>query len=151
MPTENGSAWATDAQNASTVCPDSVRPLRSVIVTEIMIGSSTPISANVSWIAVIAALELSVSKIVSISRTSTPPSIKARTCSAYASRTWSNVTARRLASSTEGEIDNVRLSGPSDPATNRGRVGSAAVHRSATSRATRAAARLMSRTSPWVP
>ena len=41
MPTEIGFACCTDAQNASIVWPESVRPLRSVIVTEIRIGSST--------------------------------------------------------------------------------------------------------------
>ena len=39
MPTLNGLACAIDTQNASMVCPDSVRPLRSVIVTEIISGS----------------------------------------------------------------------------------------------------------------
>ena len=36
MPTENGLACAIDTQNASIVWPDSVRPLRSVTVTEII-------------------------------------------------------------------------------------------------------------------
>ena len=39
MPTLNGRACAIDAQNASIVWPDSVRPLRSVTVTEIISGS----------------------------------------------------------------------------------------------------------------
>ncbi len=42
MPTLSGSACETEFQNASTVCPVSVRPLRSVIVPEIMIGRSRP-------------------------------------------------------------------------------------------------------------
>ncbi len=42
MPTENGRAWATEIQNASTVWPESVRPLASVIVPEIMSGRSRP-------------------------------------------------------------------------------------------------------------
>ncbi len=81
-PTLSGSAWDTEFQNASPVCPVSVRPLKSVIVPEIMIGRSRPISASTSLAAKIAALELSVSKIVSMSSTSTPPSMSARTCSA---------------------------------------------------------------------
>ena len=42
MPTASGRACATDVQNASTVWPDSVRPLLSVMVTDTMSGSSTP-------------------------------------------------------------------------------------------------------------
>ena len=42
MPTLNGLACATDTQKASIVCPDSVRPLRSVMVTEIISGRRTP-------------------------------------------------------------------------------------------------------------
>ena len=42
MPTLNGRACAIDTQNASIVCPDSVRPLRSVIVAEIISGRRTP-------------------------------------------------------------------------------------------------------------
>ena len=38
-PIENGSAWRTECQKAVGVWPDSVRPERSVIVPEIMIGS----------------------------------------------------------------------------------------------------------------
>ena len=33
-------------QNASTVCPDNVRPDASVIVPEIQSGTSTPSSSN---------------------------------------------------------------------------------------------------------
>ena len=40
MPTLNGRACAIEVQNASIVWPDSVRPLRSVIVTEIISGSA---------------------------------------------------------------------------------------------------------------
>ena len=39
MPTTIGWACRTEFQNASIVCPDSVRPLRSTIVTEIHSGS----------------------------------------------------------------------------------------------------------------
>ncbi len=47
-----------------------------------MIGSRTPVAANISSIATSAALALSVSKIVSSSSTSQPPSMSPRTCSA---------------------------------------------------------------------
>ena len=43
MPTRERPACAIEFQNASTVWPDSVRPLRSVIVTEIITGSATPV------------------------------------------------------------------------------------------------------------
>ncbi len=67
-----------DAQNASSVWPESVRPLRSTIVTEIQSGSS----GATSRAAAIAALPFSVSKIVSTRRRSTPPSASAAICSA---------------------------------------------------------------------
>ena len=47
------------------VWPDSVRPLRSVIVTEISTGISTPFSSNTSRMATSAALAFSVSTMVS--------------------------------------------------------------------------------------
>ena len=57
-------------------------------------------------------MALSVSMIVSISSTSTPPSMSPRTCSANASFIWSKVTARNAGSLTSGEIDSVLLVGP---------------------------------------
>ena len=69
-----GSACAIEVQNASTVCPDSVRPLRSTIVTEITAGE---LARATSIAAAIAAFAFSVSKIVSISSRSTPPSRRA--------------------------------------------------------------------------
>ena len=96
IPTEKGRACATETWNASMVCPESVRPLRSVMVTESIRGSSLPCSSNTSRTATIAALALSVSKIVSISSRSQPPSISARACSAYASRSASKVDARNV-------------------------------------------------------
>ncbi len=81
-PTESGCAWATERQKASTVWPERVRPLASVIATEIMIGRRMPVSSKTSSIATSAALALRVSKIVSTSSRSTSPSIKARVCSA---------------------------------------------------------------------
>jgi hypothetical protein len=79
MPTLNGRACAIVVQNASTVWPESVRPLRSVIVTEIITGGIAPRSARSSSMATSAAFALSVSKIVSTSRRSTPPSTSPRT------------------------------------------------------------------------
>ncbi len=46
-----GRTWRTEFQNASTVCPESVRPDASVIVPETMTGSSTPVSSKTSLIA----------------------------------------------------------------------------------------------------
>jgi hypothetical protein len=86
MPTANGLACAIEVWKASMVWPESVRPLRSVIVTEIITGSRTPRSSNTSSIATSAALALRVSKMVSTSSRSTPPSMRPRTCSAYAAR-----------------------------------------------------------------
>ncbi len=67
---------STEIQNASGVWPESVRPLRSVIVPESITGSRSPSSSNASSIAAIAAFALSVSKIVSTIRMSAPPSIR---------------------------------------------------------------------------
>ena len=77
-PTIRGLAWRTEFQNASTVCPDRVRPLRSTIVTESHSGRP----GATSRAALIAAFALSVSKMVSISSRSTPPSASAAICSA---------------------------------------------------------------------
>jgi len=70
-----GRAWATDVQNASTVWPLSVRPDASTIVPLTISGSSTPAAACAAWTPKIAALPLSVSKIVSTRRMSAPPSM----------------------------------------------------------------------------
>ena len=81
MPTLNGSACRTEIQNASTVCPESVRPLRSVIVTDSMTGRRTPRSSKISSHATMAAFAFSVSKIVSMRSASHPPSTRPRTWS----------------------------------------------------------------------
>ena len=62
----------------------------------------------------------------------------------YASFIWSKVTARADGSFMSGEIDSVRLVGPSDPATKRGLCGVFAVYSSQAWRASRAPATLMS-------
>ena len=77
-PTISGRACSTETQNASDVCPERFRPLRSIAVKEIQSGSSGATSAA----ATIAAFAFSVSKIVSIRRKSTPPSTSAAICSA---------------------------------------------------------------------
>ena len=82
MPTEKGRAWAIETQKASIVCPESVRPLRSVIVTEISSGTAAPRSSNTSRMAAIAALAFNVSNTVSTSSRWQPPSRRPRACSA---------------------------------------------------------------------
>ena len=47
-PTHSGLACATEVQNASMVCPDSVRPDLSVMVTEMMVGTSSAVSPRAS-------------------------------------------------------------------------------------------------------
>jgi hypothetical protein len=64
-----------------------------------------------------------------------PPSIRPRACSLKASRSWSKVMLRKAGLLTSGEIDRMRLVGPIEPATNRGRSGVRAVHSSAAARA----------------
>ena len=81
-PTENGAAWRTEFQNAAGVWPDRSRPERSVMVPEIITGRRAPHASATSAMAAIAALALSVSKMVSISRRSAPPSMSPSTCSA---------------------------------------------------------------------
>ena len=75
-PMLNRSTCETELRNASTVWPESVLPLRSVIVPETMTGTFTPRFSRRSWMANRAALAFSVSKMVSTSSVSTPPSSK---------------------------------------------------------------------------
>ena len=65
-------------------------------------------------------------------------------CSAYVSRTWSNVTERKEASSTLGETESDTLSGPIAPAIESRPPGVRAVHSPAARRASRAPSRLIS-------
>ena len=109
-PTISGSACSTDAQNASTVWPERLRPLWSIAVKEIQRGTSGATSSA----AAIAAFAFSVSKTVSIRSRSTPPSTSAAICSAYASRTSSNVADAEAGSSTFGETESETFSGPTD-------------------------------------
>ncbi len=73
-PTAVKSAWRMECQNASTVCPDNVRPLASVMVPDTNRGISTPRSSKSVLTAKSAALQFSVSKTVSTNNKSTPPS-----------------------------------------------------------------------------
>ncbi len=125
-PIENGAACRTEIQNASGVCPDSMRPDRSVMVPDTMTGTELPRASNSSAIANSAALALRVSNTVSSSRMSTPPSSSPLACSPYASRNSSKLMARKPGLLTSGEIDAVRLVGPMAPATKRGRPSSRA-------------------------
>ena len=76
-PIVSGRAWRTACQKASTVWPERLRPERSVIVIEIISGTSRPCAWPASIAAMIPALAFSVSKTVSIRMKSTPPSISA--------------------------------------------------------------------------
>ena len=77
----SGCACRTEFQNASVTWPVSVRPEASVIVPEIMTGQRRPYSSNSVSTAKIAAFALSVSKIVSMTSRSEPPSSSPRACS----------------------------------------------------------------------
>ena len=150
-PIDSGLAWAIEFQKASVTWPESVRPLASVIVPEIITGTRSPRSSKTSSIATIAAFAFSVSKIVSTRIVSAPPSSRPWVASRYDATSSSNDTLRKPASSTRGEIDAVRFVGPSTPATYRGRDGSRASKSSATARAIRAPVSLSSRASDSMP
>jgi hypothetical protein len=77
-PNEIGLAWRSEFQNASPVWPDSVRPEASVMVPEIITGQRRPSSSKNFSTAKMAALAFSVSKMVSISSRSAPPSVRPR-------------------------------------------------------------------------
>ena len=87
------------------------------MVPDTMTGQRRPYSSNSVSTAKIAALALRVSKIVSISSRSAPPSTSPRASSRYAATSSSKVTLRAPGSLTSGEIDAVLEVGPSEPAT----------------------------------
>ncbi len=89
MPIDSGRTCRTECQNASVTWPDSVRPLASVMVPEIITGQRRPRSSNSVSIAKIAALALRVSKMVSTRRMSAPPSTRPLAASRYAATSWS--------------------------------------------------------------
>ena len=76
-----GLTCATAFQSASTVWAEIIVSPPRPTAAEIMMGSSVPSWSNTSRMATSAALAFSESKIVSTSRTSTPPAMSARTCS----------------------------------------------------------------------
>ena len=80
-PTPNKFACLIECQKASTVWPDNVLPLASVIVPETKIGSLEFSSSRSVLTAYRAALQLSVSKTVSIKNKSTLPSYRPLACS----------------------------------------------------------------------
>jgi hypothetical protein len=70
-----------------------------------------------------AAFAFRVSKMVSMSKRSTPPSTSPRASSPYASLSSSKVTFLKPGLFTSGEREAVLLVGPKAPATNRGLSG----------------------------
>ena len=80
-PMASGRACRTEYQNASVTCPDRVRPDASVIVPEIITGQRRPAFSKNCSMANSAALALSVSKMVSTSSRSAPPSVRPRIAS----------------------------------------------------------------------
>ena len=80
-PMVSGFAWRTECQKAVTVWPDKIRPEASVTVPEIMMGKRKPLSSKNVSMANKAALQFSVSKMVSTIKISEPPSTNARVCS----------------------------------------------------------------------
>ena len=119
-PTASGRTWRTEFQNASGVWPDSVRPDASVIVPDTMTGKRAPrrveqrldreqrglgvqrVEDRLDEQQIGAAVDQAVDRL------------------RYAATSSSYATLRAPGSLTSGEIDAVRLVGPSAPATKRG-------------------------------
>jgi len=100
-------------------------------VPETITGRSVPFSFKASATAIIAAFAFSVSKMVSIMRISTFPSMSPFVCSLYAPYKSSKEAARYPGSFTSGDMEVVLLVGPIAPATNLGFAGFWAVNLSA--------------------
>ena len=81
--------FETEFQYASTVWPESVRPLWSVMVNDNITGNRWPSESHNDSSANNAAREFSESKTVSTKSTSAPPSTKPLACSKYVSTNWS--------------------------------------------------------------
>ena len=104
-------ACSTDVQNASTVWPERLRPLWSTAVNESHSGSSGATSSA----ATIAALALSVSKIVSIEQqVDAALAQRADLLRVRLAHLRRRSTARYAGSSTCGESESVTFSGPID-------------------------------------
>ena len=110
-PTLNGRACAIEIQKASTVWPDSVRPLRSVIVTDSITGISTPRRSNTLRTARrrglrVQRVEDGLDQQQVDAAVEQPLDLRLVRL-AHLRRT---LTARKAGSLTSGEIDSVRLS-----------------------------------------
>ena len=142
-PIVTGRAWRTDAQNASTVWPDRLRPDKSVRVIEIISGSGRPSAAS--------RFEhrldpgLGVERVEDrLDQDEIDPALDQRVDLLAIDR-LDRVEidlADTPGSLTSGDSDSVLLVGPSAPATQRG-LPSRCENRSATLRMIRAAARLI--------
>ena len=135
-PTASGRTWRTEFQNASGVCPDSVRPDASVIVPDTMSGRRRP--ARSKYALDREQRRLGVQRVEhGLDQQQVGAAVDQRRRRPRRTRATSssNVTLRAPGSLTSGEIDAVRLVGPSAPATKRGWSGVRAVQRSAHSRA----------------
>ena len=145
-PTASGRTWRIEFQNASGVCPDSVRPDASVIVPDTITGQRRPRSLEIRVDR--EQRRLGVQRVeYRLDQQQVGAAFEQRLDGLAVRRRPArrSVTLRAPGSLTSGEIDAVRLVGPSEPATKRGLSGVRAVQRSALSRAIVAAARLISR------
>ncbi len=88
-----------------------------MIVPETTTGHRRPCSSKSVSTAKIAAFALRVSKIVSMTIRSAPPSTRPRAAVPYAATSSSKLMLRAPGSLTSGEIEAVRVVGPSAPAT----------------------------------
>ncbi len=126
------------ARAAAISVPSSIRPVVSRVTCAWM-GRACPVSANAAWMPWITALTSKMSCEVSISRRSTPPSIRPTACSRKTSTRSSNRMSDMVGSSAEMSLP----LGPIEPATKRGFSG--VLYASAKRRARAAAARLISK------
>ena len=120
-PIASGRAWRTEFQNASVVCPDSVRPEASVIVPEMMSGRSTP--DLVERLPHREERRLGVQRVenrLDQEQIDAAFDQRARADRDRSSASWSKSMLRNAGSLTFGDSDAVRFVGPSAPATKRG-------------------------------
>ena len=116
-PTESGLAWRIEIQNASRVCPESVRRLSSVKVTEIMSGSAHALLVeDVLGGDHAPAFAFSVSKIVSNTQQVGAAVEEAADLLGVGGAHLVEASRRgRPGRSTSGEIESVRFVGPIEP------------------------------------
>jgi hypothetical protein len=113
----SGRAWRTEFQKASVTWPERVRPDASVMVPEMMTGQRRPCSSKRVSSAKIAALALRVSKIVSTSSRSAPPSTRPARLLEVGLDELVEGDVAGAGVVDVGEIDAVRFVGPERPAT----------------------------------